>query len=76
MVAEQMVAMMPQVSNKCSGSTEYLSPGEVCTLLGVSKPTLWRWEREGKLMPVRIGKVVRYRKTDLAIQETKTDAAL
>ena len=42
-----------------------LSRMETCDLLGVNKTTLWRYERAGRLSPVRNGRLVRYRRTDL-----------
>ncbi len=34
-------------------------------MLDVTLATLWRWEREGSLLPIRIGKKVRYRKSEV-----------
>ncbi|RUM61469.1 MAG: IS607 family transposase, partial [Persephonella sp.] len=34
--------------------------GEASQILGVSVSTLRRWEKEGKLKPIRIGKERRY----------------
>lgn len=34
-------------------------PVEFCKLARISKMTLWRWEREGKIRVSRIGRVVR-----------------
>jgi prophage regulatory protein len=34
----------------------YLSDKEICKALGKSRPTLWRWRREGKFpLPHRLG---------------------
>ena len=39
---------------------------EACDLLKISMSTLERWERQGKLTPVRLSPgVVRYRRSDL-----------
>ena len=40
----------------------YISANQVSNLLGVSKSTLWRWEKENYLVPIRFGKKVRYKK--------------
>lgn len=38
--------------------------------LNVDNSTLWRWEKAGYLIPVRIGKAVYYRESDVqAIEE-------
>jgi len=40
--------------------------------LGKSEATLWRWERSGYLKPIRKGKEVLYRESDIiAIEEGK-----
>lgn len=44
---------------------KYLSPDEVCKLLNVSKPTLWRWEKIEYLIPIRVGKKVRYKLSEV-----------
>lgn len=44
---------------------DYLTVSEVCKLLGVTKPTLWRWAKMNYLVPVKIGKKNYYKKSDL-----------
>lgn len=40
---------------------EYLSPGQLCQMLGVSRRTLINWERKGLVVPtIHVGHVVRY----------------
>lgn len=34
-------------------------------MLDVTLPTLWRWEREERLLPIHIGRKVRYRKSEV-----------
>lgn len=43
----------------------YLSPDEVSQMIGVSKNTLWRWERDSYLIPVKVGRKSRYRLSDV-----------
>ena len=43
----------------------YPSADKVAEMLSVSKPTLWRWEKSGYLIPVRIGGKVRYKMSDV-----------
>ena len=43
----------------------YLTPDEVATMIGVSKNTLWRWEKDGYLTPFKIGRKVRYKQSDV-----------
>jgi predicted DNA-binding transcriptional regulator AlpA len=42
-----------------------LSEAEARAALSVSRGTLWRLEKRGQLLPVRIGKSVRWRMSDL-----------
>lgn len=37
--------------------------------LGVDVSTLWRWDRSGYLKPVRIGRAVHYRLSDIEARE-------
>ena len=37
-----------------------LTVRQASALLGVDRSTLWRWEKEGYLRPIRIGRKVRY----------------
>lgn len=53
--------------------TEYTKPKEeklltikqVAELLGVTEPTLWRWNKEGVLKRVKVGNKVRYKESDV-----------
>lgn len=42
-----------------------LTVEEAGDLLKVSRTALWRWEKKGILTPIKIGRSVRYRKSDL-----------
>ena len=37
-------------------SERYLTPDETAAMLCVSKNTLWRWNKEGYLCPVKVGR--------------------
>ena len=43
----------------------YISANQVSNLLGVSKSTLWRWEKENYLVPVRVGNKLRYKESEV-----------
>ena len=42
----------------------YLTTKKVCELLGITHSTAWRWQKD-YLKPVRIGKKVRYKQSDV-----------
>ena len=44
---------------------ELLTRKEVCNLLQCSMTTLWHWNNKDILKPIRIGRNVRYRRSDL-----------
>lgn len=47
-------------------STEsYLTRHQVVNILSIDKSTLWRWSKRNYLNPVRVGGLVRYRKSDI-----------
>lgn len=43
----------------------YLTPDETAKMLEVSKNTLWRWDKESYLSPVKIGRKSRYKLSDV-----------
>lgn len=61
MVDEKMSSPSTDAVNEDS----FLSPDEVAKMFKVSKVTLWRWATKGILTPIKIGKKVYYRMTDL-----------
>ncbi len=42
---------------------------QVAKRLGVDPSTLWRWERDGYLVPIRLGRKVLYNESDIATIE-------
>lgn len=44
---------------------KYLSADEVAKELQVTKPTLWRWDKIGYLQPIKIGRRIMYRLSDI-----------
>ena len=43
----------------------YLSRSEVCNLLGISKPTLWKKTKEGEIKATTIGRRVTYSESEV-----------
>jgi excisionase family DNA binding protein len=55
-------------------SSELLTVAEAAQALRISKPTIWRWIREGRLHPVRLGRrVVRLRRSEVGAIERSAD---
>lgn len=44
---------------------KYLTPDDVADMVGVSKNTLWRWEKEKYLIPIKVGRKSRYKLSDV-----------
>lgn len=43
----------------------YYSVEETAKMFGIDKSTLWRWEKNCYLVPIRIGRKPKYRKSDI-----------
>ena len=63
-VVEETKLQREQVSSDQTTET-YLTEDEVKQLLGVSHSTLWRWQKQEYLSPVKIGRKNRYRKSEI-----------
>ncbi len=63
LVTETVKALEQKLTD--AAAETYPSTDKVAEILSVSKPTLWRWEKSGYLIPVRIGGKVRYKMSDV-----------
>ncbi len=52
---------------------ELLTVRQASALLGVDRSTLWRWEKEGYLRPIRIGRKVRYQLSAVNVLKKGSD---
>ena len=43
----------------------YLTPDEVAKLFGITRNSLWRWDRLNYLKPVRCGRRLHYRRSEV-----------
>ena len=59
-VAEAMAAKEAEKKEE-----KYLTPDDVADMVGVSKNTLWRWEKEKYLIPIKVGRKSRYKLSDV-----------
>lgn len=71
--------IIDKVRNEFSSEEErknrntFLTTDAACKMLGKTRSTLWRWEQAGYLIPVKIGKTLKYRLSDvLKIKEGKS----
>jgi excisionase family DNA binding protein len=48
-----------------SNTETYLSIDQVAKMLSVDKTTLWRWKRQGYLVPIEVGGKRRYKMSDI-----------
>ena len=44
---------------------KYLTTDEVCEMLQVTKPTLWRWQQLNYLVPTKVGRKNFYKQSDI-----------
>lgn len=61
MVAKEVVQMMgaPQQDDGL------ITRKDVLYKLGISQNTLWRWQREGRLHPIKIGRKIFFKKSEI-----------
>ena len=63
-IAKEIMDNAPTVKEERQQEA-YLSNDEVAAKLGVSKNTLWRWNRDGYLKPFKVGKKLFYKSSDV-----------
>lgn len=62
----QEVMNKEKAAQAAKNDVEMLNQAQVCSYLGVSKATVWRWEKIGYLRPAtRMGSRPMYNKTDI-----------
>lgn len=59
---EETISALCESGNK---TIVWLSSDQVCKQLGISRATLWRWNKEGYLSGTKFGNRVRYRESDV-----------
>lgn len=58
--------MSMQVEEKTTELGKLVTVEEVCEMLSVTRQTLIRWEKEGKLHPIKIGeRIKRYKLSEI-----------
>jgi len=76
-VADTVRQVMNQAKAEAEATKEMatLTRDEVTELLNVTKPTLWRWEKAGYLIPKKVGKRVLYIRSEVEEMVRKGGAA-
>ena len=64
--AQYMINEAKSLKNS-SKEEEYLSPKRVCERLEICETTLWNWQNRKYLVPIKVGGLKRYRKSDIDI---------
>ena len=65
-IVERIAALNPHpLTVEANGGDDLMTVDEVCLYLGVTKPTLHRWNKQGYLTNVHVGRKVRYRREDV-----------
>ena len=63
---ERIEKMLDLIAERTKPKEEkFLTIKQVAELLGVTEPTLWRWNKEGILKRVKVGNKVRYKESDV-----------
>ena len=60
-----------QNNNSEAPESEYLTPDETCVLLKVTKPTIWRYRKRGKLTAYYFENKVYYKRSEIYSGFTK-----
>lgn len=63
--AIQCVKRAQQETEGTSVPEDYLTPEEFAKTIKISQVTLWAWDKKGITKPLYIGKLKRYRRSDL-----------
>lgn len=63
LIADTKRALEQQITD--ANAETYPSRKKVMEILDVSEPTLWRWAKEGYLVPINCGGKRRYRMSDV-----------
>ena len=61
-IADEIIGRYPSTKEK---EEELRTVEQTMEVLKVSRTTLWKWERKGFLVPVKLGRQVRYRTSDI-----------
>ena len=64
-IVDKRIDFIIDVWNETYRDEALISADKAAEMLDVSRPTLWRWEKLGYLIPMKIGGKLRYRLSDV-----------
>lgn len=65
--ANELMSKFKETENSSFSTTSdgLMTTDEVCKFLNVTRPTLWRWNKEGYLTHIHVGRKVIYNRDDV-----------
>ena len=63
--ALSIIAKVKEEQQREQQPESYMTPDEVARVFNVTKNTLWRWDRLNYLKPVRCGRRLHYKRSDI-----------
>lgn len=60
-----IIAQVKEEQQQEQQSEEYMMPDEVAKLFGITRNSLWRWDRLNYLKPVRCGRRLHYKRSEV-----------
>lgn len=65
LIRSEVSAVINEYQQPKKEKDSILKPDEACRQLRISRATLWRWQKNGYLLPIEIGGSIRYRQSDI-----------
>lgn len=63
--AERLLIPISKLETEKDTEEEFITSDEVCRKFAITAPTLWSWDNKGITKPLKIGRVKRYKKSEI-----------
>ncbi len=63
--AERLLIPTSKLKTEKDTEEEFITSDEVCRKFAITAPTLWSWDNKGITKPLKIGRVKRYKKSEI-----------
>lgn len=63
--AERLLIPISKQKTEKEPEEEFITSDEVCRKFAITAPTLWSWDNKGITNPLKIGRVKRYKKSEI-----------